>query len=172
MARQLWAYGNDFGWYAVDPEACQDDRDQVDTLTAIVEADTTHALRSQMWQQWQRVSPAACPPLEDTMPCPWPRTRAGGKLAYFLPPMQGRVVPMRVARVDGGIPQACRLQRTVRRCPVAWLSQEHGRWAVSLPQVIPAARDCVVSLRSLLPQTEALGVLRACCLCQLRHDVL
>lgn len=44
MARQLWAYGNDFGWYAVDPEACQYDRDQVDRLTALVEADTKHAL--------------------------------------------------------------------------------------------------------------------------------
>jgi hypothetical protein len=44
MARQLWAYSNAFGWYAVDPEECQYDRAQVDTLPAVVEADTKHAL--------------------------------------------------------------------------------------------------------------------------------
>jgi len=44
MARQLWAYSNTFGWYAVDPEACQYDRAQVDTLPALVEAATKHAL--------------------------------------------------------------------------------------------------------------------------------
>jgi len=44
MGRPLWAYSNDFGWYAVDFEACQYDRAQVDTLPALVEADTKHAL--------------------------------------------------------------------------------------------------------------------------------
>jgi hypothetical protein len=44
MARQLWAYNNDFGWYAVDPEECQHDRAQVDTLPVLVEADTKHEL--------------------------------------------------------------------------------------------------------------------------------
>ena len=44
MARQLWAYSNDFGWYAVNPEECQYNRAQVDTLPALVEADTKHEL--------------------------------------------------------------------------------------------------------------------------------
>jgi hypothetical protein len=34
----LWAYSNAFGWYAVDPEECQYDRAQVDTLQALAEA--------------------------------------------------------------------------------------------------------------------------------------
>ena len=44
MERQLWAYRNAFGWYAVDPAACQYDRTQVDALPAMVEADTKHEL--------------------------------------------------------------------------------------------------------------------------------
>jgi hypothetical protein len=44
MGRQVWAYHNAFGWYAVDPEQCQYDRAQVDTLPALLEADTKHAL--------------------------------------------------------------------------------------------------------------------------------
>jgi hypothetical protein len=47
MGRQVWAYHNDFGWYAVDPEACQYDRAQIDTLPALIEADTKHALMAQ-----------------------------------------------------------------------------------------------------------------------------
>lgn len=47
MARELWAYSNAFGWYAVDPEVCQYDRTLVDTLPALVEADTKHALMAQ-----------------------------------------------------------------------------------------------------------------------------
>jgi hypothetical protein len=44
MERRLWAYSNDFGWFAVDPEACDYHGDQVDTIPPILEADTKHAL--------------------------------------------------------------------------------------------------------------------------------
>lgn len=44
MEGHLWAYGNDFGWFAVDPAACDDNQDQVDTVVPVLEADTKHAL--------------------------------------------------------------------------------------------------------------------------------
>jgi hypothetical protein len=44
MARRLWAYRNDFGWFAVDPEACDYEEDKVDTVPAVLEADTKHDL--------------------------------------------------------------------------------------------------------------------------------
>jgi hypothetical protein len=44
MERHLWAYGNDFGWFAVDPTACDYNQDQVDTAVPVLEADTKHAL--------------------------------------------------------------------------------------------------------------------------------
>jgi hypothetical protein len=44
MTRQLWAYTNDFGWFAVDPAACDYDADRADTVGPELEADTKHAL--------------------------------------------------------------------------------------------------------------------------------
>jgi hypothetical protein len=32
MARRLWTYRNDFGWFAADPEACDDEEDRIDTV--------------------------------------------------------------------------------------------------------------------------------------------
>jgi hypothetical protein len=44
MERRLWAYSNDFGWFAVDPSACDYDEDKVDTVAPVLEAETKHAL--------------------------------------------------------------------------------------------------------------------------------
>jgi predicted ABC-type ATPase len=44
MEHHLWAYGNEFGWFAVDPEECHYDRDQVHTAQVVLEADTKHSL--------------------------------------------------------------------------------------------------------------------------------
>ena len=44
MEHRLWAYSNDFGWFAVDPSACDYDQGQVDTIEAVLEADTKHEL--------------------------------------------------------------------------------------------------------------------------------
>jgi len=55
MARRLWAYNNDFGWYAVDPEECQHDRNKVDTLTAVIEAETKHALMARAEEEGHEI---------------------------------------------------------------------------------------------------------------------
>lgn len=44
MERRLWAYHNEFGWFAVDPEECDFDEDKVDAAPTIFEATTTHEL--------------------------------------------------------------------------------------------------------------------------------
>jgi len=44
MDRRLWAYNNEFGWFAVDPAACDYDEDRVDTVEPVLQADTKHAL--------------------------------------------------------------------------------------------------------------------------------
>jgi hypothetical protein len=47
MDRRLWAYTNGFGWFAVDPESCDYDEEQVDTVEPLLEAETKHALMQQ-----------------------------------------------------------------------------------------------------------------------------
>jgi hypothetical protein len=44
MEHRLWAYSNGNGWFAIDPEACDFDEDRVDTVEAVLEADTKHNL--------------------------------------------------------------------------------------------------------------------------------
>jgi hypothetical protein len=44
IERRLWAYTNGTGWFAIDPETCDYDEDQVDTAEPVLAADTKHAL--------------------------------------------------------------------------------------------------------------------------------
>jgi hypothetical protein len=44
MEHRLWAYHNEFGWFAVDPEECDFDEDKVDEAPAVLEATTKHEL--------------------------------------------------------------------------------------------------------------------------------
>jgi hypothetical protein len=44
MEHRLWAYSNGKGWFAIDPAACDFDEDQVNTVEAVLEADTRHNL--------------------------------------------------------------------------------------------------------------------------------
>ena len=46
MTRRLWAYRNAFGWFAVDPEACDYEEDRVDTVEPLLTADTNSLLLS------------------------------------------------------------------------------------------------------------------------------
>ena len=47
MTHRLWAYRNDFGWFAIDPAACDYAQDRVDTVEPLLTADTKHALMQQ-----------------------------------------------------------------------------------------------------------------------------
>ena len=44
MENRLWAYTNDLGWFAVDPSTCDYDEEQVDSVEAVLEANTKHEL--------------------------------------------------------------------------------------------------------------------------------
>ena len=51
MERRLWAYHNDFGWFAVDPAASDYEEDRVDTVEPVLQADTKHALMQKAEEQ-------------------------------------------------------------------------------------------------------------------------
>jgi hypothetical protein len=50
MARCLWVYYSDFGWFAAGPAGCDDDEDRIDTVEPLLAADTKHALLQQAEQ--------------------------------------------------------------------------------------------------------------------------
>jgi hypothetical protein len=56
MEHHLWAYTNDFGWFAIDPSMCDYDRDKVDTAETMFEAETKHELMNKVEAAGEKIA--------------------------------------------------------------------------------------------------------------------